>query len=203
MEGPMGDGEGRWDGANDGFLGLARRRRSVRAYSDRKPDPATIDRCLEAARLAPSACNAQPWRFIVADEPELVAALAPVCALPGSKMNRFVRQAPVIAVIVEESPNVTSFLGSLFKNRPLHLIDVGIAAEHFCLQAETEGLGTCMLGWFDEGAVKRLLGVPRGKRVALLVAVGYPAAENQTGTGEPIPEKRRKPLSEMSGRNRY
>lgn len=178
------------------FAELVRARFSVRAFSDRKPERETLLRCLEAARLAPSACNAQPWRFIVADEEELVATLAPACTLRGSKLNRFVSEAPVIVAITEESPNLTSFFGSLFKNRPLHLIDIGIAAEHFCLQAAAEGLGTCMLGWFDERAVQRLLGIPRGKRVALLIAAGYPAKEG-------VPEKKRKDLGDMSFWNRY
>lgn len=179
-----------------GFAELARKRYSVRSFSGMKPGREALLRCLEAARLAPSACNAQPWRFIVADEDRLVAALAPVCTLKGSKLNRFVSEAPVIVAVTEDSPNLTSFFGSLFKNRPLHLIDIGIAAEHFCLQAAEEGLGTCMLGWFDERAVQKLLRVPRGKRVALLIAVGYPAKEG-------VPEKRRKDIGEMSSWDRY
>lgn len=192
-----------------GFLALARSRRSTRCFSSRPVETEALRRCLEAARLAPSACNAQPWRFIVAAESELVKKLAPACALPGSKLNRFVEGAPVIAAVIEESPNLTSFLGSLFKNRPLHLIDIGIAAEHFCLQAETEGLGTCMLGWFDERAVRRLLAVPRGKRVAVLIAVGYAKAGSIAqveGGDAPAARgsaKKRKPMEEMSGWNRY
>lgn len=178
------------------FLDLVRERYSVRSFTSQKPPRESLLRCVEAARLAPSACNSQPWRFIVADEPELVSALAPVCTIKGSKLNRFVAEAPVIVAITEESPNMTSFLGSIFKNRPLHLIDIGIAAEHFCLQAADEGLGTCMLGWFDENAVKRILRIPRGKRVALLLAVGYAAKDG-------IPEKRRKETEDMSGWNGY
>ncbi len=88
------------------------------------------------------------------------------------------------------------------------MIDIGIAAEHFCLQAAEEGLGTCMLGWFDERAVLRLIGAPRGRRIGLVITVGYPAggepsAEGTAGSDMAAAPKRRKTFAEISSRNRY
>jgi len=178
------------------FLDLVRARYSLRSYQDRPVGREVILRCLEAARLSPSACNAQPWHFTVADEPSLVKSLAAVARLPGTRLNGFVSQAPVIVAVTGESPNGTSRIGSLLKGKPMHLIDIGIAAEHFCLQAADEGLGTCLLGWYDEKAVKKLLGIPRAKRLYLLITLGYPATPD-------IPAKQRKPLRTVSGWNGY
>ena len=160
---------------SDEFLSLVRRRRSVRKY---RPDPVEkekILRCLEAARLAPSACNAQPWTFIVVDDPQLKNALADMTNDPWLPLNRFARQAPVHVVVVVEKSNWTSRLGAAVKKRDFPWIDLGIAAEHFCLQATAEGLGTCMLGWFHEKQVRALLGIPEKSRVGLIITLGYPA----------------------------
>ena len=179
------------------FIDLAGRRRSVRAYDRNRPVAREqILRCLEAARLAPSACNAQPWRFIVVDDPELkdrVAARTSGGVLP---MNHFTRQAPVVVVVVAERPNLTSRLGSAVKDKAFPLIDVGIATEHFCLQAAEEGLGTCILGWFDEKGVRSLLGIPPKSRPLLVLTLGVPA----DGGGRP---KQRKTLAEIASWNAY
>ncbi len=179
------------------FLDLARSRYSLRAYDTRIVEEDKIERCLEAARLSPSACNAQPWKFTVVIGDATRAELAKACLLRGSSLNLFVKDAPCIVAISGESPNATSVLGSLIKRKKLFLLDIGMAAEHFCLQAAEEGLGSCMLGWFDEGKVKRILGVPRFKRVWLLIALGYP---KEAGT---LPEKKRKDLETISAFEGY
>lgn len=182
------------------FLDLAYMRRSVRAYDSRAVDRDTIERCLEAARLAPSACNAQPWKFTVLQETPVIARIAEASLLPGSSMNRFVRETPVIVAVTGETPNVTSFLGSFIKRKKLFLLDIGMAAEHFCLQAAEEGLGTCMLGWFNERKVKKLIGIPRRKRLYLLIATGFPAANGEENASH---EKKRKTPDEMRCYGRY
>ncbi len=178
------------------FIELVKNRYSVRSYDGRAVERKAIGRCLEAARLAPSACNAQPWHFVVADENALVKRLAATALLSFSKLNRFAEQAPVIVALIGEKPNLTSSLGTVFKRKPLYLIDLGIAAEHFCLQAVEEGLGTCLLGWYDEKAARKILGLPSGKRIYLLITVGYPLKKE-------IPEKKRKNLESISSWNRY
>ena len=177
------------------FLELAKQRRSVRAYTDTRVSKDLIESCIEAARLAPSACNSQPWYFVTVTDPERRARIAEWSRLSVTGMNRFVSQAPVIVALVAEPANVESRIGSWLKKRPYYLIDIGIAAEHFCLRATEVGLGTCMIGWFDEKKVHGLLDIPPGKRIALLITVGYPGDEERP--------KRRKSLDAISGRERY
>lgn len=179
------------------FLDLVRTRQSVRSYDpDRPVEKEKIDRCLEALRLAPSACNAQPWKIILIDDPELKEKIAKAAASYVLGFNKFARQAPVLAVVVREEPNLTSKLGTILKNKPYTLMDIGIAVEHFCLQATSEGLGTCIMGWFDEPEVKKLLGIPRNKRAELIIAIGYPAKSE-------IRTKIREPVDTICSYNRY
>lgn len=90
------------------------------------------------------------------------------------KMNRFACEAPVLVVIVREKSRYVARMGGLFRGLQYALIDIGIAVEHFVLQAEEEGVGTCWLGWFNERAVKRLLGLSRSDRVDIIISMGYP-----------------------------
>ena len=181
---------------NPTFLELAARRRSVREYLETPVEREKAESCVEAARLAPSACNSQPWKFLLVDEPDLKRRLAEATASPGLPLNRFVVKAPILAVLVLEGANLTATLGSAVKGKSLPLIDLGIAAEHFCLQAAEIGLGTCMLGWFDERKVRSLLGIPAGKRPILVIALGYP-------TDTAVRAKRRKPLDATMAWNGY
>ena len=178
------------------FIKLAAKRQSVRAYKYKPVENEKLLRCIEAARLAPSACNAQPWKFIVVDEPELKNKIADLTSNRLLPLNHFTKQAPVHVVLVMEKPNLTSGIGSSLRNKHFPLIDIGIAAEHFCLQATYEGLGTCMIGWFNEKEVKRLLGIPRNKRAMLIITVGYSSDDR-------IRDKKRKPISEIFSKNGY
>lgn len=178
------------------FYELIRNRQSDRAYDTRPVEKEKILRIIEAARLAPSACNAQPWRFIVVDDVELKNKLADAAASRILGINHFTKQAPVHIVVVMESANLTSNFGSLVKGKTFPLIDIGIAAEHICLAAKAEGLGSCMLGWFDEPAVKKLLNIPKSRRVPLIITLGYPLTSD-------VREKRRKDLDEVVSFNGY
>ena len=178
------------------FLDHARSRFSLRSYVDTPVEREKIARCVEAAGLAPSACNAQPWHFVIADHREELRQLASAAQTPGMPINSFADQAPVIAALVAEKPNISSQVGGYLKGKPFHLLDGGMAAEHFCLQAAEEGLGSCMLGWFDERRVKHVLGIPRKKGVVLLITAGYPGTQN-------VPKKKRKPVDEILSWGRY
>lgn len=178
------------------FLELAKSRQSVRSYRDKPVETDKIERCLEASRLAPSACNSQPWKFIVVNNTELKNALADAAEDRILSMNHFTKQAPVHIVVIREKPNITSKLGGIVRNKTYTLIDLGIAAEHFCLQAVSEGLGTCILGWFNEKKVKELLNVPKNKRAELIITLGYPASDE-------VREKKRKALEEIYSYNTY
>lgn len=179
------------------FSELVTIRQSVRKYQSKPVEREKINVLIEAVRLAPSACNSQPWKLIIVDEPELKTKVAHATSSPGMSLNKFVPQAPVIAVFTLEKTKLSSQVGALIKNREFPLIDIGIAAEHFCLQAAELGLGTCMLGWFDERTIKRLLHIPRKTRIGLLITLGY--------TAEDYPQRRkiRKDVDAMSSFNCY
>lgn len=154
-------------------------------------------RCCEAARLAPSASNSQPWTFIIVDQPGLRDKVASHTFNKILPLNKFVVEASALVVIVIEKPRVITRLGGFIKNREFPLIDIGIASVHFCLQATEDGLGTCMLGWFNETAIKKLLAIPGSKRIGLIISVGY-APE-----GYKIRNKIRKPFDEVVRDNHY
>lgn len=172
---------------------LAKKRQSDRRYLSGAVSREQILRCIEAARLAPSACNSQPWHFIVCDDPDTVAVVAE--AAEGMGINRFAGQAPVIIAVVLEKMNITARIGSMLKNKDYSMMDLGMAVEHFCLKAAEEGLGTCILGWFDERKAAAALNVPKGKRIPLLITLGHPDG--------PTREKIRKPLQEIYSFNSY
>lgn len=154
------------------FLELVKARQSDRAYDRTRPvESEKLKRILEAARLAPSACNAQPWHFTVVTDPDLSRRVGKATA--GLGMNKFAKEAPVHILITEESANITSFLGSKIKDKYFPLVDIGIVAAHITLAAEAEGLGSCILGWFDEKALKAMVGIPENKRLLLDITLGY------------------------------
>jgi nitroreductase len=159
------------------LLKLIGRRQSVRAYADQPVEKEKLMRCIEAARLAPSACNAQPWKFIIIDDTVIKNAIADLTSSKLLSMNHFTKQAPVHIAVVREKANLTSNLGQVLKDKEYPLIDIGIAVAQFCLQATAEGLGTCIMGWFKEKQVKRLLNIPYNKRLELIITVGYPASD--------------------------
>lgn len=178
------------------FYTLISTRQSDRGYTNQPIEKEKIEKILDAVRIAPSACNAQPWKFIVVDDEEIKNKLADTTSSKILGMNHFTKQAPVHIVIVMESANLTSNFGSLVKRKHFPLIDIGIAAEHICLAATAEGLGSCMVGWFDESAVKKLLSIPKSKRPMLIITLGYPAKPETR-------EKRRKEIGQVVSYNKY
>jgi nitroreductase len=177
------------------MLELIRIRQSDRSYSDRAVEKDKLERIIEAGRMAPSACNAQPWKFIVVDDPELLSQLAVAASAKLLGMNSFVGQAPLQIVVVREKANMSSRIGATVKNKDYSLIDIGIASENICLQSTAEGLGSCMIGWFDEKMVRKILHIPASKRVELIITIGYPAKEHR--------DKKRKPPEEIYSTNKY
>lgn len=171
------------------FIELVQTRQSTRKF-DRRPVPGEmIKQCLEAARLAPSACNSQPWTFVVVDQPEPKDRLVREALGGVYKSNAFIGDAPVLVAVITETSSYIARMGGLFRHVKYNLIDIGIAGEHLVLQAAELGLGSCWLGWFNESAVRRVLGLPRKTRIDVMIALGYPVA------GDPIRPKVRKPLS--------
>lgn len=178
------------------LMDIIRKRRSVRAYLDKPVEHEKIEQIIEAARLAPSTCNLQCWRFIVVKEravrDELVRKAFGGLIIP----NSWIKTAPVIIAVCAEPSLMVHRLGGRIQGVDYHLLDVGIATEHLVLRATDLGLGTCWVGWFNERWVKRILKIPKGVKVATLLSLGYP-------DGEPGEPKERLPLQDILFYDKY
>jgi nitroreductase len=171
---------------------IIRIRRSVRKYkSDPIPDE-LLDQMLEALRLAPSACNYQPWRFIVVRDRATREAVA-----HASRDQMFIAQAPVVIVGCGFPDKAFQRMGGYGNSIDL---DLAIALDHLMLAAAEAGLGTCWIGAFDEQAVKDILGVPEDAKVVALTPLGYPA---EPGLIHPVEPGRRKNRSEVIKFDRF
>ena len=156
------------------FLELAAARQSDRVYEPgRMIEREVLGRILEAGRLAPSACNGQPWHFTVVTEPALLVKVGKATSSLG--MNKFVKDASALVLITLEPTNITSKLGCGIKEKDFPMMDLGIASAYITLAAEDEGVGSCILGWFDEKKIKELVGIPQKKRLMLIISLGYNA----------------------------
>jgi len=154
-------------------MDLIKHRKSIRNFLDKPVEREKIMLCLEAARLAPSASNSQPWRFIVVDDEQLKNKLCDAAFGGLYFINSFCKTAPVLIVIISEKSKFLTRIGGMFRGVKYYLIDIGITGEHFVLQAEELGLGTCWIGWFNERAVKSILNIPQQKKIDVLIALGY------------------------------
>lgn len=172
------------------LLELIGRRQSCRRYSNRPVPRELIDRCLEAARLAPSACNSQPWSFIVVDREPLRTQVAQAAFTGLYSLNKFCFYAPVLIALVTENSRYAAMLGGHIRGVQYSLIDIGIAGEHLDLQAAELGLGCCWLGWLNDKAVKQALRLPRSTRIDVMFSLGYPADDQ-------IRNKSRRTLSDV------
>lgn len=165
-------------------------RRSVRSYTPQPVDPADLRSLCEAARLAPSACNSQTWRFVVVTRRETIERICREAMRPVIP-NRWLAEAPAVIVGASRLDLVANRIGRAVTGIEYYQIDLGIAMEHAVLKATELGLGTCWIGWFDEDRVRRILEIPSGVRVSALLAVGYPA--------DSAPARRsRKPLEKIA-----
>ena len=169
------------------FLEIARARQSCRAYDpDREVEREKLDAILEALRLAPSACNGQPYHVTVCrgSLAREVAALT-----TGLGMNKFAAQAPVLLVVSEENYVASAAMGAKVKKNDYRSMDIGIAVAYMTAEAAAQGLGTCILGWFDDEKIRALCGIEHPVR--LVITLGY-AKE-----GDPLRNKKRKDLTEL------
>jgi len=178
------------------LLQLFGQRQSVRSYTNQSVSTDIIERCINAAQLAPSACNSQPWKFVVITDPLLLQQASSMLVTPPLSMNKFASEAPVLIVLVREKPNLSSKIGELLRNKTYSLMDVGMATMQLCIQATAEGLGTCIMGWFNEKQIKKLLGIPSSVRAELVISMGY-------AKDEAIRPKQRKPLEAIHSFNKY
>ncbi len=178
------------------FMELLKKRQSTRDFDGTPVDRGLLDKCVEAARLSPSACNSQPWKFIIVDNPELVGKIAGCTYNTIVRFNKFTDNAAAFAVVVMEPGNIASRGSSAFTSLDYAMIDMGIAVENFCLMAAQEEIGTCILGWSSRDKIKKLLDIPENKNVGLLIAIGRSKSKK-------IRPKQRKDMSEICSYNKY
>lgn len=177
------------------MLKLIISRQSDRKYNNKTIEKQKLERIIEAARMSPSANNEQPWKFIIVTENKLIKEIAEAASSELFRMNKFVDQAPVLFVIVREKPDLASKIGAVVKNKDYSLMDIGIASENICIQAKAEGIGSCIIGWFNERKIRKILSIPRSKRVELIITLGYSLSE--------LREKNRKPAEVTISYNKY
>ena len=169
------------------FTEIAKNRQSCRSYdASRAVEEEKIIAILESARLAPSACNSQPYHITVC-EGESARAVAE--ATMGMGMNKFSKDAPVMIVISEASYSASAALGAKIKKNDYRSIDIGILSAYITAEAAVQGLGTCILGWLDDDKIRKICGL--NAPVRLVITVGY-AAE-----GDPLRKKKRKNLEDL------
>jgi len=169
------------------FREIADARQSCRKYdSSRTVEKEKLDSILECARLAPSACNGQPYRLTVCSGE---AAKKVAKATMGMGMNKFAADAPTLIVISEEDYVKSAALGAKVKNNDYRSIDIGIVSAYITAEAAAQGLGTCILGWFDDKVIREVCGLSHPVR--LVITVGYPHPDDKLRT------KKRKALDEI------
>lgn len=171
------------------FLKLITVRESCRNYTGEPVPREKLVAVLNAARMAPSACNSQPWSFVVADNPE-AARRAAEC-VQDSGANKFTDQAPAFIIVLEERAQLSPRIADTMDSQHFAQIDIGLVTAHLCLAAAEEGLGTCIMGLFNEEKTKAYFDIPADKRVRLIVSVGY-SADQAPRT------KKRKTLDEVA-----
>ena len=174
----------------ENFLQLTKQRYSCRKYSDKPVDLALVEQCMEAARLAPSACNSQPWKYYVIQDAEKRAAVTK--GMQALNINSFIAQAPVIIAVTEaEEPNVMPRLKEAGQSHKFSYFDLGLGVAYLTLQATELGLGSIILGLYPEEVIREVTGMPAGDALRMVVLLGWPQEEG-------IPEKKRQPIEEVA-----
>lgn len=169
------------------FIEIANVRQSCRNYDESRPvEQEKLESILTAAQLAPSACNGQPYHFTVC-KGETAKKVARATTSLG--MNKFAPDAPVLIVVSEEPYTKMAAAGSVVSKNDYRSMDIGIAVAYLTAEAAAQGLGTCILGWFDEAEVRKICGVKH--TVRLVITLGYPKEDDKLRT------KKRKPIDEL------
>ena len=179
------------------FNEIVNNRYSCRSIDTEKPlDREVVEQIIEAGRLAPSACNSQPWKFIVVDQPELIKEVAKTTQSALLGINKFTADAKAFIVIVRESRAFSEKVAQIMKHRDYVPYDIGIVSATMCYKATELGVGSCILGWYDGAKIQEILGVPQSKPIELVIALGYPKSDD-------VPQKRRKDMEIVLSYNKY
>lgn len=172
------------------FQSLVRQRRSIRRYLDKPVEREKILVCIEAGRLAPSAENVQPWRFLIIDDLDIKKTFAREVFSGIYSFSRFAAKAPVLILILARLDIIANRIGKQIQNIHFYLIDIGITGEHIVLQAEELGLGTCWIGWFNIRKARKFFKISRKYKIVSIIALGYYEKK-------PSKERKRKRLEEI------
>jgi nitroreductase len=169
------------------FTEIAQNRQSCRSYdASREVEQEKLNAILESARLAPSACNAQPYKITVC-RGEAAAKVAK--AVQGMGMNKFASDAPVLLVLSEQPYNATAALGAKVKKNDYRSIDIGIMTAYLTAEATAQGLSTCILGWLDDAEIRKICDLDAPVR--LVVTLGYAKEDDK------LRQKKRKDMTEL------
>ena len=169
------------------FLEIANARQSCRKYDpDRIVEDEKLSAVLEAGRLSPSACNSQPYHLTVCRGD---AAKAVAEKVTGMGLNGFAKDVPVMIVISEDAYSPSAAMASKRKGNDFRSMDIGILSAYITAEAEAQGLATCILGWFDDSAVRQICYLDQPVR--LIITLGYAA------DGDPHRTKKRKDTSDL------
>jgi nitroreductase len=162
-------------------------RRSIRSYKSTPITDDLLQRVLGAARLAPSANNAQPWKMVVVRNEEMKLKVA-----QAANNKNWLAEAPVIIVACGIPEDADAYMGGYMNSFP---VDVAIALDHLMLMAASEGLASCWIGHFNEDKIKNLLGIPEDIHIVALLPIGYPNEEKEPSG--------RKHISELISYDKY
>lgn len=183
-------------------LEVIRFRRSVRRFIDKPIEKAKLELILEAARLAPSSTNSQPWHFIVVTDRKIIAEIARAEPYGLTRFNSWIANAPVVIACLARPRLFSHRLGRLV-GKDFHLVDCAIAIEHMVLVAAELGIGSCWVGWFDAKKVRRALKVPAGYEIVVLLPLGYPEQVGDAYGIGGIGARRRKEVAEIASLNSF
>ena len=179
------------------FETLQAARESCRIYSDKDVPREILTHLIDVARLSPSACNSQPWRFIIVDEPEARAKLIEAFDDDGLTGCPWGEDVPCFIMICEDEAHLRPGVGEHYGFQHFAQMDIGMAAMALCYEATSLGLGTCMIGTMNQKKLKAAFDIPTERIVRLIITVGYPAKADQ-------PRKKiRKNLDEILSYNHW
>jgi nitroreductase len=174
---------------HEDFLDLCLRRQSCWNFSEQPVEHEKLLKCVNVGHYAPSGCNSQPWSFVVVETPDIVAEVAK-CGQQNN-MTPFLSNVMAFIVVLEEHAVLLPSIRHVIDSQYCAKSDLGAATVQICLEAETQGLGTCIIGIYDREGICKALNIPIEKQFGALIAVGYPADPT-------IRQKSRKPLEEIT-----
>lgn len=154
---------------------LLENRHTVRRFTSTPISRDILCQCINAGRLAPSAENVQPWRYVVVDHKDIKSNLVSKAFSGVYRVTRWAAKAPVLIVICAKLDILANRLGKQITGISYYMIDIGISGEHVVLQAQELGLGSCWIGWFSSRGAAKALDLPRSWKPVAILAMGYPA----------------------------